>query len=214
MNNLKYIARRKKLTEELRRKGIQSEKVLSIINKVPRHLFIDETLKDFSYIDKAYPIANTKQTISQPYTVALQTELLEIKEGDKILEIGTGSGYQTAILEEMGALIFSVERISSLHHQAFRILSSLGYTAKLRLNDGFIGWEAYAPFDKIILTAAPEEIPVKLLEQLKVGGIMVCPIGNKKEQNLLRIIKKTEKEYQTENIGKCAFVPMLTEIKE
>lgn len=207
MNDLKYTARRNKLVEELKTKGIKDEKVLAAISRVPRHAFFDTTLIDFAYIDKAYPIG-AGQTISQPFTVALQSQILDIKPNEKILEIGTGSGYQCAVLLELGANVYSIERQEKLFNQTFKLLHQLNYRPKLTFGDGYKGWSAYAPFDKIIITASPEEIPQDLLKQLAIGGVMVTPVGDKK-QELFRIKRKTEKDFETEKLGECAFVPML-----
>ena len=169
--------KRKLLVEELKRKGITDEEVLRAINKVPRHDFMDPAFLNHAYIDKAFPISSG-QTISQPYTVAVQTELLHVKKRDKILEIGTGSGYQCAILAEMGAKVYTIERYRELYLKAQRTLASLGYTADFFYGDGYEGKPQYGPFDGIVITAATKEIPEKLPPQLKIGGRMVVPLGN------------------------------------
>lgn len=208
MNDLKFKARRNRLVEELRVAGITDEKVLTAINKVPRHCFFDQTLIEFSYIDKAFPIGSG-QTISQPFTVAVQTQLLEIKPNEKVLEIGTGSGYQCAVLLELGAKVYSIERQEKLFNQTFKLLHELKYRPTLMFGDGYKGWPAYAPFDKIIITAAAENVPQELLKQLTVGGMMVVPVGGGQNQDMLRIKRISETEFKTEEFGKFAFVPML-----
>ncbi|MDL2262876.1 protein-L-isoaspartate(D-aspartate) O-methyltransferase [Bacteroidales bacterium OttesenSCG-928-I21] len=208
MNDLKYVALRKKLVEELKTKGIKDEKVLAAIGKVPRHLFMDPTTVNFAYVDNAYKIA-AGQTISQPYTVAFQTELLEILPGDKVLEIGTGSGYQCAVLCELGAEVYSIERQDELFTKTFKLLHKLGYRPKLAFRDGFEGWEGYDPFDKIIVTAAAPEVPPKLLEQLDINGFLVIPVGEGNRQEMLRIKKISDNEFVTEKFGSFSFVPML-----
>ncbi len=204
MNELKYTNRRKELAELLANKGIKANNVLQAINKVPRHLFIDKTLIDYAYEDKAFPII-AGQTISQPYTVAYQSELLDIKKGEKVLEIGTGSGYQSAILVELGAQVYSVERQKSLFHQTYSLLPSLGYRIRMYYGDGYMGLPKYAPFDKIIVTASAEEIPDNLIKQLKVGGKMVIPVKNQ----MYVITRISENETNNELVNSCAFVPML-----
>ncbi|MBP6230633.1 MAG: protein-L-isoaspartate(D-aspartate) O-methyltransferase [Paludibacteraceae bacterium] len=204
MNNLKYTARRKDLVDELAKKGIQSDKVLQAIAKVPRHLLMDKTVIEFAYDDKAFPIA-AGQTISQPYTVAYQSELLNIQKGDKVLEIGTGSGYQSAVLVELGAHVYSVERQKALFHHTYSVLPSLGYRIRMFYGDGYLGLPKYAPFDKIIVTASADSIPETLVQQLKIGGIMVVPVGTK----MYKITRLTENETSTVDVHTCAFVPML-----
>jgi protein-L-isoaspartate(D-aspartate) O-methyltransferase len=179
--------KRKKLVEELRRKGITDEEVLRAINAVPRHDFMDPAFLNHAYIDKAFPISSG-QTISQPYTVAVQTELLHVKKRDKILEIGTGSGYQCAILAEMGAKVYTIERYRELYLKAQRTLTSLGYTADFFYGDGYEGKPQYGPFDGIIITAATKEIPEKLPWQLKTGGRLVVPLGNSNSQVMTLVI--------------------------
>ena len=208
MSDLKYTARRNKLVEELRAKGITDEKVLSAVGNVPRHLFFEKTLIEYAYIDNAYPIG-AGQTISQPYTVAFQSQLLQVKKGDKILEIGTGSGYQCAVLLELGAKVYSIERQEELFNATYKLLHDLKYRPTMKFGDGYKGWQGYAPFDKIIITAAPPEIPKELLNQLAVGGIIVAPIGESRIQEMVRIRKISEMEFSTEKFGNFAFVPMI-----
>ncbi len=208
IDSYKHKGLRKKLVELLASKGITDEKVLNAINAIPRHLFMDNAFINFAYKNQAFPIGS-EQTISHPYTVAFQSQLLEIKRGDKILEIGTGSGYQCCVLVELGAKVFSIERHRSLHQKSKKIINQLGYYPKLFFGDGFKGQPAYAPFDKIIITAAAPIIPQDLKDQLKVGGMMVIPLGEGEEQEMLRLIKVSEKEFKTEQYGNFSFVPML-----
>jgi protein-L-isoaspartate(D-aspartate) O-methyltransferase len=200
--------KRKKLVEELRRKGIVDEEVLRAINAVPRHDFMDPAFLNHAYIDKAFPISSG-QTISQPYTVAVQTELLQVKKRDKILEIGTGSGYQCAILAEMGAKVYTIERYRELYLKAQRTLTSLGYTADFFYGDGFEGKPQYGPFDGILITAATKEIPEKLPRQLKIGGRLVVPLGNSNSQVMTLVIRKGEDDFEYSSHGSFVFVPML-----
>jgi len=199
---------RKKLVEDIRKKGIVDEKVLDAINIVPRHYFMDSSFIHFAYKDQAFPIA-ANQTISQPYTVAKQTQLLNIQKGEKVLEIGTGSGYQTAILMELGARVYTIERHKILNIRAQEILPKLGYRPHFFYGDGFEGLPSYAPFDKIIVTAGADEMPDKLIYQLQIGGKMVIPFGKQDHQVMLLIEKKTDTEYITSEHGAFVFVPML-----
>jgi protein-L-isoaspartate(D-aspartate) O-methyltransferase len=200
--------KRKKLVDELRRKGITDEVVLNAINKVPRHDFMDPAFLNHAYIDKAFPISSG-QTISQPYTVAVQTELLHVKKRDKILEIGTGSGYQAAILAEMGAKVYTIERFRELFLKAQRTLTLLGYTADFFYGDGYEGKPQYGPFDGIIITAATPEIPGKLPPQLKIGGRLVVPLGTSISQVMTLIVRRGEDEFEYSSHGSFVFVPLL-----
>ena len=200
--------RRKKLVEELRRKGINDEKVLRAIGKVPRHLFMDPAFLNHAYVDKAFPITSG-QTISQPYTVAVQTSLLQVKKRDKILEIGSGSGYQAAILAEMGAKVFTIERFRELYLKAQTTLSSLGYSADFFFGDGYAGKTQYGPFDGIIITAAASEIPETLLKQLKTGGRLVVPLGEGGTQVMTLVRRTGEDTFDYSSHGYFVFVPML-----
>jgi protein-L-isoaspartate(D-aspartate) O-methyltransferase len=200
--------KRKLLVEELKRKGIADEEVLRAINTVPRHDFMDPAFLNHAYIDKAFPISSG-QTISQPYTVAVQTELLRIKKRDKILEIGTGSGYQCAILAEMGAKVYTIERFRELYLKAQRTLASLRYEADFFYGDGYEGKPQYGPFDGIIITAATKEIPEKLPPQLKIGGRMVVPLGNSISQVMTLVIRKGENDFEYSSHGSFVFVPLL-----
>jgi protein-L-isoaspartate(D-aspartate) O-methyltransferase len=200
--------KRKKLVAELRLKGISDEKVLSAVDRVPRHLFMDPAFLIHAYVDKAFPISSG-QTISQPYTVAVQTSLLKVKKRDKILEIGTGSGYQAAILCEMGAKVYTIERFRELFVKAQTILISLGYSADFFYGDGYEGKPQYGPFDGIIITAATSEVPDKLLHQLKTGGRLVVPLGNSNSQ-LMTVVERTGPDsFESSEHGNFVFVPML-----
>ena len=199
---------RKKLVEEIKRKGINNVDVLNAINKVPRHLFMDSSFIHFAYKDQAFPIA-ANQTISQPYTVAVQTQLLDISKGNKIFEVGTGSGYQTAVLLELGAKVFTIERHKVLNLGAQTLLPKLGYYPHFFYGDGFEGLPTYAPFDRILVTAACEEIPEKLVVQLKVGGRMVIPVGSRSSQSMVLVEKIDDSEIKTSHHGDFVFVPML-----
>lgn len=199
---------RKKLIEELRVKGIQDEKILDAFDAVPRHFFLDNAFAEQAYSNIAFQIGSG-QTISHPYTVAFQTQLLEIKRGDKILEIGTGSGFQTSILCELGAKVFSIERHKELHLKAKRIIQHFNYTPRLSFGDGFKGLPGFAPFDKVIITCGAPYIPQALIDQMKIGGIMIIPIGEGEEQQMKRIVKISETEIQEEDFGVFKFVPML-----
>ena len=207
MDNFRHKGMRNRLVQELVAKDIKDKDVLKAIGNIPRHLFLESSFVKFAYQDKAFPIG-AGQTISQPYTVALQSQLLEIKSGDKVLEVGTGSGYQAAVLIEMGAKLFSIERQSELYKRSSALLRNLGYTGRFFLGDGYEGLPSQAPFDKIIITAGAPFIPKKLLLQIKVGGIMIIPLGDKK-QVLTRIVRLENDEFEQEEMGNCAFVPML-----
>lgn len=199
---------RKKLVETLKKKGITETKVLHAINTVPRHLFMDSGFVDHAYVDKAFPIA-ADQTISQPYTVARQTELLNVSEGDRILEIGTGSGYQTAILLELKAVVYSIERQNELFKKTKSFLSRLGYRPKkLIFGDGYIGYETAAPYDGIIVTAGAPMVPKLLLAQLKIGGRLVIPVGEK-IQIMTVFTRKSPTEFEKDEFGEYRFVPLL-----
>ncbi|MBX2827622.1 MAG: protein-L-isoaspartate(D-aspartate) O-methyltransferase [Flavobacteriaceae bacterium] len=199
---------RRKLVETLRRKGIANESVLEAINTIPRHLFMDSGFVDHAYVDKAFPIA-ADQTISQPYTVARQTELLEVKEGDKILEIGTGSGYQCAVLLEMGATVYTIERQNELFKKTSLFLPKLGYRPKKMIfGDGYIGLEEAAPFDGIIVTAGAPYVPNPLLAQLKIGARLVIPVG-KDVQIMTVFTRKSPTEFEKKEYGEFRFVPLL-----
>jgi protein-L-isoaspartate(D-aspartate) O-methyltransferase len=209
-----YQGKRKRLVEQLKEKGITSQSVLNSILKIPRHLFFDQSterpaLLDHAYSDKALKIG-AGQTISHPFTVAFQTEKLNIVKGEKVLEIGTGCGYQTAVLLEMGAKVYSIERQKELFDKTKVFLPLLGYKgAKLVYGDGYKGMPQFAPFDKIIVTAAAPYIPEELLAQLVIGGILVIPLGEGEEQVMNVIVKKSATEFEKQAFGKFKFVPML-----
>lgn len=199
---------RKKLVETLKKKGILDKRVLQAIDKVPRHLFMDSGFVDHAYVDKAFPIA-ADQTISQPYTVARQTELLEVKKGDKILEIGTGSGYQAAVLLEMGVILYTIERQNELFKKAKLLLPKMGYMPKrMVFGDGYLGLEEEAPFDGIIVTAGAPYVPNPLLAQLKIGAKLVIPVGED-VQIMTVITRKSSTEFEKETHGEFRFVPLL-----
>lgn len=200
--------KRKKLVEGLRQKGITDEEVLRAINTVPRHIFMDPAFLNHAYADKAFPITSG-QTISQPYTVAVQTSLLQVKRRDKILEIGTGSGYQAAILAEMGAKVYTIERYRELYVKARMTLASLGYTADFFYGDGFEGKPQYGPYDGIIITAAVKEIPDALLKQLKTGGGLVVPLGDRSSQVMTLVRRSGEDTFDYSSHGNYVFVPLL-----
>ena len=205
-----HKGKRKILVEYLREKiGISDENVLKAINEVPRHLFLESVFEDFAYEDRAFPIA-ANQTISHPSTVAEQTELLEVQEKEKILEIGTGCGYQTAVLVTMNAFVYTVERQKDLHDFAQKKLREMHLRPKFQsFGDGFLGLPTFAPFDKILVTCGAEILPTELLKQLKIGGKMVIPMGKTDEQILYRFTKISEIEFEKEEFGAYKFVPML-----
>lgn len=205
-----HKGKRKILVDYLRDNiGIADENVLAAINKVPRHLFLESVFEDYAYEDRAFPIL-AKQTISHPSTVAEQTALLEVEEKDKILEIGTGSGYQTAVLIAMNAFVYTIERQKDLHDFSHRKFRELNLRPKFQsFGDGFLGLPTFAPFDKILVTCGAEVLPTELLHQLKIGGKMVIPLGKTEEQILTRFTKKSEREFEKEEFGAYKFVPML-----
>jgi len=207
-DDFKHQGRRKQLVKLLREKGIEDESVLKAINKVPRHLFIDSAFGEYAYQDKAFPIA-AGQTISHPFTVAFQTELLHVHKGDKILEVGTGSGYQAAVLVAMGAEVYTIERQKELFDFSQRIFRKIHISPKYAIyGDGYKGLPSFAPFDRIIVTAGSSTIPKTLLKQLKIGGVMVIPIGNK-NQMMTTFLRVSEKDFEQMEFGDCQFVPML-----
>jgi protein-L-isoaspartate(D-aspartate) O-methyltransferase len=207
VDSFRHKGLRKKLIEELQTKGITDKAVLDAIGTIPRHLFLESSFLEFAYQDNAFPIG-AGQTISQPYTVAVQSSLLEIKKGDKILEIGTGSGYQAAVLHLMGAKVFTIERQKELFIKTKALMLKLGYKMNLFFGDGYQGLPTFAPFNKIIITCGAPFIPEKLVEQLKPGGIMVIPLGE--DVQTMTTIKKTmDNELIVEEHGQFRFVPML-----
>ena len=204
----KHQGLRNQLVKLLQEKGIIDKNVLNAINKIPRHLFLNSSFEDYAYQDKAFPIG-AGQTISQPYTVAFQSQLLEIKKDDKILEIGTGSGYQTAVLCMIGAKVFSVERQNELFKQTSALLPKLGIRPKhLSFGDGYKGLPNHAPFDSIIVTAGAPIIPKPLMAQLKIGGRLVIPVGDK-NQIMTMLIRKNETQFEKHEFGDFKFVPLL-----
>jgi protein-L-isoaspartate(D-aspartate) O-methyltransferase len=206
----KHQGLRNQLANVLQAKGIDDEKVLKAVRKIPRHLFIDSSFESHAYQDKAFPIA-AGQTISQPYTVAFQSQTLALKNGEKVLEIGTGSGYQTAVLLELKTEVYSIERQRELFKKTSLFLPKLGYNPKKFIfGDGYKGLPEQAPFDKIIVTAGAPIVPKPLLAQLKVGGRLLIPVGNK-TQIMTLFIRTSEKEFEKHELGDFAFVPMLEE---
>ncbi|PAU93650.1 protein-L-isoaspartate O-methyltransferase [Aliifodinibius salipaludis] len=209
-DNPKFKQRRRRLVQALADKGIEDQRVLDAFNIVPRHVFVDTALQDRAYKDTALPIGK-EQTISQPYTVARQTELLEVQPGEKVLEIGTGSGYQAAILCELGANVYTVERHDKLYKKAKSTLKELGYSIRAKLGDGTLGWSAYAPYDAIVVTAGAPVVPEDLIEQLNINGRLVVPVGDDKRQEMVRLIKIREDEFEEEHFSDFKFVPLIGE---
>ncbi|MDP4208804.1 MAG: protein-L-isoaspartate(D-aspartate) O-methyltransferase [Bacteroidota bacterium] len=207
-DSFRHKGLRRKLIEELLGKGINNADVLDAINKVPRHAFMDSGFINFAYRDQAFPIG-AGQTISQPYTVAFQTQLLEIKKLDKVLEVGTGSGYQCAVLLELGAMVYTIERQRELFMKSQSLLLRLGYKPHFFFGDGYEGIPAYSPFDKILITAAAPEIPPRLLEQLKVGGKLVMPVGDSSVQRMTLVEKLSINGFHYSEHGAFNFVPLL-----
>ncbi|MDC0249535.1 protein-L-isoaspartate(D-aspartate) O-methyltransferase [Flavobacteriales bacterium] len=209
-DSFRHQGLRKQLVDHLSKKGIYNLEVLDAINKIPRHLFLDNAFVNFSYQDKAFPIGSG-QTISQPYTVAFQTQLLEIKPYEKVLEVGTGSGYQAAVLSLLDAEVFTIERQRELFLKTKKFLPELGYNCNFVYGDGYKGLPKFAPFDKIIITCGAPFMPENLVGQLKIGGKMVAPIGSEEVQVMHLIEKITEKETKITTHGKFSFVPMLND---
>jgi len=207
-DDLRHQGMRKKLANSLKVKGIRDPKVLEAIGKVPRHLFMESSFIHFAYKDQAFPIGSG-QTISQPYTVAFQTQLLEVEKNEKVLEVGTGSGYQAAVLVEMGAKVFTIERQKELYLKAQSFLPGIGYHPACFFGDGYAGLPNFAPFDKILVTAGAASLPPALKEQLKIGGRMVIPVGKSNRQEMIVVDRISEEEYITEKHGGFVFVPLL-----
>lgn len=204
------IARQRMVDTQLVPRGIRDKRVLEAMKKVPRHLFVDEAMFSQAYSDFPLPIGE-EQTISQPFMVAIMTEALELKGNERALELGTGSGYQTAVLAELCHRVYSIERISPLAARARKVLDKLGYgNVVVRIGDGTLGWKDEAPFDAIIVTAGSPEIPQILVDQLKAGGRMIIPVGGKLMQSLIRV-RKTEKGIEKEDMGGCRFVKLIGE---
>lgn len=208
IDSFKHQGLRRQLVQLLKEKGIQDQRVLEAIGKIPRHFFMDSQFDKFAYQDMAFKI-DAGQTISQPYTVARQTELLELEKGMKVLEIGTGSGYQTCVLLELGVKVFTIERQKILYDKAKLLLAKMNYQPKFFYGDGYAGLPAFAPFDRILVTCGAPFIPEKLVEQLKPGGIMVIPVGEGDTQIMKVIRKSLNGELQVEDQGTFRFVPML-----
>ncbi len=203
-----YEVERRDLVEKLRKKGITDGKVLEAIMNVERHLFVPEGVRQHAYDDVALPIG-WGQTISQPYTVAVMTQALEIEDEEKVLEIGTGSGYQAALLAEMGCRVFSIERNREIYDRTQKLFDELHVRAALRCSDGTLGWAEFAPYDRIIVTAGSPKIPAALKKQLKVGGKLVIPVGDKYSQSLKVLTKLSEEEFAVKDIPHFAFVPLI-----
>jgi protein-L-isoaspartate(D-aspartate) O-methyltransferase len=208
-DNYRHKGLRKNLVDGLRKKGIRDEKILEAIGTIPRHFFLDQGFDEWAYKDVAFPI-EADQTISQPFTVAMQTTLLEIKPKEKILEIGTGSGYQACVLSFLGTKVYTIERQETLFLKTSEFLPSIGFgNIRTLFGDGYKGAPRFAPFDKILITAGAPVIPQALIDQLKVGGIMVIPLGEGEVQEMIRIIKVGENEVRREKHGSYRFVPLL-----
>lgn len=212
VDTFRHKGLRKKLVDLVRSKGIKDERVLSAIETLPRHFFFDSGFLEFAYEDKAFPIGEG-QTISQPYTVAFQSELLDVRKGDKVLEIGTGSGYQAGILFHMGAKVFSVERQKPLFVKAKEMLPRIGCLVKVYFGDGYNGLPAFAPFDRILVTAGAPFIPQLLIDQLKPGGKMVIPVNEGDNQIMTLIVKKEDGTLDVTEHGVFKFVPLLGDKK-
>ncbi len=208
VDNYREKGARKQLVDILKKKGIEDEQILKAIGKVPRHYFFDETFWNQAYRDIAFPIGEG-QTISQPYTVAYQTQLLHIKKGDKVLEIGTGSGYQSCILLELGAKVYTIERQEKLYERTIQVLPYMGYKPHFFLGDGSKGIAEHAPYDKIIVTAGAPLVPDVLLKQLNIGGILVIPVGNEETQKMVTILKTAENDYEKHVLDTFRFVPLV-----
>lgn len=209
IDSYRHKGMRKKLVEDIATKGITDRRILEAIDTIPRHTFLDSSFLEFAYEDKPFPIGSG-QTISQPYTVAFQTQLLNVKKGEKILEIGTGSGYQACILAEMGAKVFTIERQRKLYQKTKAFLVDIGYRQiKCFYGDGYKGVPAFAPYDKILITAAAPEIPDELLKQLKPGGLLVIPLGRSDVQTMIRMTKQADGSITEDHFGTFRFVPLL-----
>ena len=206
-DSYKHQGMRRKLINKLRDKGIFSEEVLRVMNKIPRHVFFENAFVEHAYQDKAFPIGHG-QTISQPYTVAFQTQLLKIQTGDKVLEIGTGSGYQAMVLHDLGAKLYTIEYQRPLYERTRKFLPELGYKVHFFYGDGSKGLASHAPFDKIIVTAGAPAVPNSLIAQLKVGGCLVIPVGDNTTQQMLRLTKLGEKKISKEVFSNFKFVPL------
>ncbi len=199
---------RRNLIRQLRLKGIKNDEVLNAMESIPRHWFLSSAFLKFAYEDQAFPIGS-EQTISHPFTVAFQTSILKLEAGMKVLEIGTGSGYQTCVLEKLGAKVFSIERQKALYLKTDRLLTKMGIKAMRFYGDGYKGKTAFAPYDRVLVTCGAPDIPELLLGQVRVGGILVIPVGEGDTQEMLRLTKNSESDFSVERFGKFSFVPML-----
>ncbi|MCQ2306278.1 MAG: protein-L-isoaspartate(D-aspartate) O-methyltransferase [Bacteroidales bacterium] len=213
-DNYRHKGMRQNLVQVLKDKGISDVNVLKAIGEVPRHVFLESSFVEFAYQDRPFPIGSG-QTISQPFTVAMQSQILMVTKGLKVLEIGTGSGYQACVLAQMGAKVFTIERQRNLYNKTKPLLAELHYHIKTFLGDGNKGLPTFAPFDRVIITAAAPEIPQNLVDQLKTGGIMVIPLNDEDDalkQRMLRLTKQEDGTLKREEFGECKFVPMLKEV--
>jgi protein-L-isoaspartate(D-aspartate) O-methyltransferase len=208
VDNYRERGARKKLVEHLKSRGIADLKVLDAIGKIPRHFFFDETFWSQAYKDIAFPIGGG-QTISQPYTVAYQTELLHLTKGDKVLEIGTGSGYQTCVLLELGAQVYTIERQESIYQRTIKVLPGMGYNAHFFFGDGSVGRSEFGPYDRILVTAGAPFVPEILLKQLRIGGILVIPVGDENAQIMVTVIRVSENDYEKIELDTFRFVPLV-----
>jgi protein-L-isoaspartate(D-aspartate) O-methyltransferase len=209
-DSYRHRGMRKALVRIIKEKGISSPTVLAAIGKVPRHHFFDNALVEHAYQDKAFPIGEG-QTISQPFTVAFQTEKLNIQPGDKVLEVGTGSGYQATILMELGANVYTIEFNKPLYERTKEFLPKMGYSPKFFYGDGSKGLPKHAPYDKIIVTAGAPTVPTELIKQLNIGGILIIPVGDEKKQKMIKITKESDKKIKKEAFDYFSFVPLLGE---
>ena len=210
MDQYKYKGMRKRLVQEIQKKGEFDRRILDAIENIPRHFFLESAFAEQAYEDKPFPIGDG-QTISQPFTVAYQTQLLNVKPGDKVLEIGTGSGYQASVLAMMGANVYSIERHEKLSEKARRVMRQLNLNAKLFVGDGTLGLPKQAPFDKIIVTAGAPVVPETLLSQLAPGGCLVIPVGDRDVQKMVRITRKADNTFKKEEFDDFKFVPLIGE---
>ncbi len=204
----KYRGKRAKLIDHLRSKGITDEAVLEAMLKIPRHDFVEGAFQDQAYEDKALPI-RAGQTISQPFTVAYQTQMMGLSRGMKVLEIGTGSGYQAAVLCEMGMKVFSIERSQTLHEEAKECLTALGYEPYLKCGDGSLGWKLYQPFQRILVTAASPDIPEPLKQQLDIGGKLIIPVGGRDSQLMTVVTRSSADRFEVQSYQRFSFVPLI-----
>jgi protein-L-isoaspartate(D-aspartate) O-methyltransferase len=209
-DNYRHKGMRKSLVRIIKEKGITDTNVIDAIGKIPRHFFFDNALVEHAYQDKAFPIGEG-QTISQPYTVAFQSEKLAIKSGEKVLEVGTGSGYQACVLMELGAHVYTIEFNKPLYERTKVFLPKMGYSPKFFFGDGSKGLPSQAPFDKIIVTAGAPTVPSELIKQLNIGGILIIPVGDQKKQKMVKITKETDKKIKKEAFDYFSFVPLLGE---